>query len=191
MQFPTLRGIILATIALAWPASMHGVSYGAAATRKPVQPQALQLSTVDALPTPAPVTKAINCLDSTDIEAVRPKSKLKAGMVNGKARALPGPALPPELRLAGVCGTVVVEIVIDALEGKVIRVRAMSGPPPLRAASMKAACRARFFPANINSSRSTLRVSGLLAYRFPPLEKIRPASPKKRTRRALTGRQRA
>lgn len=80
-----------------------------------------------------------------------------------KAVSKPLPRYPAEAREARVEGVVTVQLVIGE-EGDVTTARAVSGHELLRAASVEAACRARFSPTKL--SGRPVKVAGVMTYRF-------------------------
>nr|MBA3768735.1 energy transducer TonB [Acidobacteriota bacterium] len=97
-------------------------------------------------PLPKPLTKPVS-----------------GGILNGKATELPKPEYPELAKRAHAGGMVSVEVVIDET-GKIISARAVSGPPLLREAAVKAALRARFSPTKL--SGQPVKISGLINYNF-------------------------
>jgi protein TonB len=95
-----------------------------------------------------------------------PKPLMKpvsGGVLNGTATELPKPIYPDIARHARATGMVSVEVVIDET-GKVISARAVSGPPLLRDAAVKAALLARFSPTRL--SGQPVKISGTVNYNF-------------------------
>lgn len=95
-----------------------------------------------------------------------PKPLMKpvsGGVLNGAATELPKPDYPEIAKRARSAGTVTVEVVIDET-GKVISARAVSGPPLLRDAAVKAATRARFSPTKL--SGQPVKITGVVNYNF-------------------------
>ena len=95
-----------------------------------------------------------------------PKPLMKpvsGGVLNGTATELPKPIYPDIARHARATGMVSVEVVIDET-GKVISARAVSGPPLLRDAAVKAAKLARFSPTKL--SGQPVKISGVVNYNF-------------------------
>lgn len=80
-----------------------------------------------------------------------------------KAVSKPLPRYPVEAKDAQVEGVVTVQLVIDE-KGYVTTARAVSGHDFLRAASVEAACRARFSPTKV--SGRPVKVAGVMTYRF-------------------------
>ena len=83
--------------------------------------------------------------------------------MNGRAINLPKPVYPPEAGLAGISGTVEVQILVDE-NGRVIFAEVIEGPPALRQTSLEAARAARFAPTRLRSQ--PIKVSGRLIYQF-------------------------
>lgn len=110
-------------------------------------------------------------------------SVIKGGILNGKATHLPRPEYPAEARVAGLEGTVLVDVVIDE-SGTVISATAATEPreikmrgadaaeekeiapadPLLRGAAEKAAWQAKFSPTLL--SGTPVKVSGTIMYNF-------------------------
>lgn len=88
---------------------------------------------------------------------------VSGGVLNGQATDLPKPEYPEIARRARATGMVNVEVVVDET-GKIISARAVSGPPLLREAAVKAALRARFSPTKL--SGQPVKVSGSINYNF-------------------------
>ena len=91
----------------------------------------------------------------------RPKTRLSAGVLNGRATNLPRPAYPAALR--DVTGQVTVSIVVDE-KGKVIWAKAISGAPPLQKLAEEAAWKAEFTPIKLEGTPE--KVSGVLIFNF-------------------------
>jgi len=111
---------------------------------------------------------AIVKVEDTGEPPVKPLPKpltkpVSGGVLNGQATELPKPEYPEFARRARAAGMVNVEVVIDEA-GKIISARAVSGPPLLREAAVKAALRARFSPTKL--SGQPVKVSGLINYNF-------------------------
>lgn len=70
--------------------------------------------------------------------------------LNGKATFNPAPEYPIAAKAQGITGRVIVEVLIDIQEGKVLRYRMKSGHPLLRAAVAKSVCKVKFIPAMID-----------------------------------------
>jgi periplasmic protein TonB len=95
-----------------------------------------------------------------------PKPLMKpvsGGVLNGTATELPKPVYPEIARHARATGMVSVEVVIDET-GKVISAHAVSGPPLLRDAAVKAAKLARFSPTKL--SGQPVKITGTVNYNF-------------------------
>jgi protein TonB len=88
---------------------------------------------------------------------------ISGGVLNGTATELPKPIYPEIARRARAAGMVSVEVVIDET-GKVISARAVSGPPLLREAAVKAATHARFSPTKL--SGQPVKITGVVNYNF-------------------------
>jgi len=87
--------------------------------------------------------KSVRSSVPNDNSADRPKTRVSAGVLNGKATSLPIPTYPISAR--DVSGEVVVSIVFDE-SGKVIWAHAVSGHPLLQKAAEDAAHKALFPP---------------------------------------------
>lgn len=83
------------------------------------------------------------------------QSSIKAGVLNGKALALPKPDYPAIARAAHASGVVVVQVLIDE-NGNVVEAHAVSGHPLLQAVCVAAARAARFSPTLLAGCRSKL-----------------------------------
>ncbi|HVF50915.1 MAG TPA: energy transducer TonB [Pyrinomonadaceae bacterium] len=92
-----------------------------------------------------------------------PVKPISGGVLNGKAVKLPPPVYPAMARQSRTSGLVTVEVVIDAT-GKVISVKAVSGPSLLHQAAEQAARQARFSPTLL--SGQPVKVSGVINYNF-------------------------
>ncbi len=77
--------------------------------------------------------------------------KLQLKNLNKKALLIPAPEYPLEAKEQKIAGRVIVEVIIDINEGKIINGRMKSGHPMLRSAVAKVFCKAIFPPANIDS----------------------------------------
>ena len=96
--------------------------------------------------------------------ATPPKKTIVASQVlNGKAISLPKPAYPQIAVSIRAAGTVAVQVLIDET-GKVVSARAVSGPPLLQAAAVKAAYQAKFSPTLLGNQ--PVKVSGVITYNF-------------------------
>ena len=114
------------------------------------------------LKNPKPVPKPAE-IDSASGKA-KPRH-ISGGVLNGKAKHLPKPAYPPEVRGSGESGAVTVQVLIDE-EGKVVRAGAVSGAPGLQFAAREAACQSKFSPTTLEGN--PVRLSGVLTYYFVP-----------------------
>ncbi len=97
------------------------------------------------------------------------KKCIVVGIVNKKARSLPKPEVgnikhPKHLRISKE-QTVEVQIIIEIWSGKVLRARAVSGHPMLRAACESSARQARFAPTN---DVPNIPIKAVLVYKFKP-----------------------
>jgi periplasmic protein TonB len=89
--------------------------------------------------------------------------KVSDGVLRGQATYLPKPIYSTIARLAGVQGTVSVQILIDET-GKVLSARVVSGSPLLGPEAQRAAMQARFSPTLL--SGQPVKVSGVITYNF-------------------------
>lgn len=89
----------------------------------------------------------------------------KGSLITSQAISLPKPTYPSIARMAGVSGTVAVQILLDET-GKVISARAISGNHLLQAEAVKAAYQARFSPTILTGQ--PVKVSGIITYNFIP-----------------------
>jgi periplasmic protein TonB len=103
-------------------------------------------------PTPAPIPK-------------KPEGpvRMSSSIISGKTIEKPAPPYPPIAKVAGIQGTVAVQIVIDE-NGRVISAKATSGPPLLLSAAVQAAYRASFTPTVL--SGQPVKVTGSITYNF-------------------------
>jgi len=85
------------------------------------------------------------------------------GVINGKALQKPVPPYPLIAKAAHITGTVTVQVLLSEI-GKVISAQAVSGPPLLRDAAVRAAYQARFSPTLL--SNQPVKVSGVITYNF-------------------------
>lgn len=88
-----------------------------------------------------------------------------AGVLNGKATALPKPVYPQTARITRPSGPVSVQILITET-GEVFSAEAKSGDAQLRKSAETAACGARFSPTLL--SGQPVKVSGVITYNFVP-----------------------
>jgi protein TonB len=93
----------------------------------------------------------------------RPSVLKVSQILNSKAVSKPVPLYPQIAKLAGVQGTVMVEILLDE-QGRVISATAKNGPAMLREAARQAALLARFTPTQLNGE--PVKVSGVISYNF-------------------------
>jgi protein TonB len=93
----------------------------------------------------------------------RPSVLKVSQILNSKAVSKPVPLYPQIAKLAGVQGTVTVEILLDE-QGRVISATAKDGPLMLREAARQAALLARFTPTQLNGE--PVKVSGVISYNF-------------------------
>ena len=91
-----------------------------------------------------------------------------AGIVNKKAIFIPKPDFPHCYRCAG---SVLVQVIIDILEGKVVTAKVLGGHPLLKPAVLKSAQNAVFSPTTINANRQR-RAKGILVYKFTSSGKV-------------------
>lgn len=96
--------------------------------------------------------------------APTPARLLKLSQIqSSKIISKPVPSYPQIAKLAGIQGTVTVEILVDE-QGRVISATATSGPVMLREAARLAALQARFTPTQLNGQ--PVKVSGAISYNF-------------------------
>ncbi len=94
----------------------------------------------------------------------KPKEKIiSSGFVNSKARELPNPNYPKELKKSKISGQVFVKVLID-YDGNVIFAEAIKGPIELFKVSVEAAKKAKFTPTTL--SGKPIKVSGVIIYNF-------------------------
>ena len=86
------------------------------------------------------------------------------GVIQGSAWKKVQPEYPLEAQANGVVGTVRVQITIEAIEGKVVEAKVLSGPPLLREAALQAAREWRYRPAN---DIDWVYLVGTLEFKFP------------------------
>jgi len=96
------------------------------------------------------------------------------GIVNKKARSIPKPKVanlnkPKHLQIKQD-EVVEVQIIIEVWSGKVLRARAISGHPMLRAACENSARQAKFSP--VNDVPLNIPIKAILVYKFKPNGKI-------------------
>jgi hypothetical protein len=103
------------------------------------------------------------CVPGTSASVNWHANLIWAGVLDAKAVSKPKPFYPPDARASHVSGMVVVAVVVGD-DGLVLSARPLSGPALLRREAARAACFARFSPANIDGP--PVRVRGLLTYRF-------------------------
>ena len=94
---------------------------------------------------------------------LRRPQRVSGGVLAGMAIRKPQPVYPQAARMAGVEGTVVVEVTIDE-QGHVIAAHAVSGPPMLLDASVQAAGRWEFTPTLL--SGVPVQVTGTIQFNF-------------------------
>lgn len=87
-------------------------------------------------------------------------------VVNEKALAIPKPQVNPKHLKIKHEEIVEVQLIIESLTGKVIRARAVSGLPILRAACEKSARQAKFSP--VNDLPLNIPAKAILIYKFKP-----------------------
>jgi TonB family protein len=97
------------------------------------------------------------------VETKKSNTVVSLGVVNGKAKSLPTPPYPPAARLAGISGSVSVQITID-FDGSVMSSRAVDGHALLKRAAEDAAKRAKFSPTLL--SKQPVRATGVITYNF-------------------------
>lgn len=91
------------------------------------------------------------------------KTLVEGGVLNGHAVSKPAPGYPGAAKLAGVSGTVVVQILVDET-GRVIKAEALCGHPLLAKEAVDAARKALFTPTKL--SGVPVKVSGVITYNF-------------------------
>lgn len=91
------------------------------------------------------------------------KSSNGSGVLNGTAIKLSQPPYPKIARFAHVRGSVQVQVLIDE-DGAVLRARAESGHPLLKAVAVAAARQSKFSPTRL--SGRPVKVSGIIIYNF-------------------------
>lgn len=100
-------------------------------------------------------------------ETPKPESSaiknINLGSLSNLAEKLAVPVYPPFERQRSISGLVTVQISLDE-RGKVLAVRAIDGPPSLRAAAEDAARRSKFNPPTLNGKPVT--ASGFITYNF-------------------------
>ena len=101
-------------------------------------------------------------LDPPKEKPSRPQT-FREGVVNGKAKSLPRPEYPENLRFDRKSGAVVVRVLISE-DGKVTSARATCGHPDFAKNAVKAALRAKFSPTLLGGE--AVKVSGLIVYNF-------------------------
>ncbi len=92
-----------------------------------------------------------------------PPVMVSLGVINGRALHNPVPVYPSIAKTTHTAGTVNVQMLLNE-EGRVISAQALSGPPLLREAAVKAAYQARFSPTLL--SHQPVKVSGIITYNF-------------------------
>lgn len=112
--------------------------------------------------------KAIAKLEDIPPDTGPPPPKIirkSGGVLQQEAIKRVAPSYPIAAASAGIFGTVVVEVVIDE-EGKVVRAKALSGPPQLCEAAVEAAKAWRFRPTKL--SGEPVKVIGTISFNFTP-----------------------
>jgi TonB family protein len=92
-----------------------------------------------------------------------PRRPISGGVLNGKAKALPGPDYPVGAKANRVSGAVTVQVLIGH-DGDIVSAGSVSGHPALQRAARDAACRAKFPPTTLEGKR--IEVSGVITYVF-------------------------
>ena len=95
--------------------------------------------------------------------ALKPKTTVSLGVINGKAKNLPVPVYSSAAKAINAAGNVDVQVLIDE-SGAVVSAKAVSGHPLLRDAAERAARAARFSPTLL--SNQAVKVSGVIVYKF-------------------------
>jgi TonB family protein len=102
---------------------------------------------------------------SDESTATNESQTISGGVMNGKALALPKPSYPAAARAVRASGAVPVQVLIYE-DGTVFSAEAVGGHPLLQAASVAAACSAKFTPVLL--SGQPVKVSGIITYNFVP-----------------------
>lgn len=100
---------------------------------------------------------------TTSASSSEAQDTISAGILNGKATALPRPDYPDAARQARAAGTVSVQVTIDE-QGNVVNAEAVNGDPLLHDAATAAARKAKFAPTVLNGR--PVKVIGVLNYDF-------------------------
>lgn len=101
-------------------------------------------------PAPTPVPQRVEVLKLSNL-------------VSSKIVSKPVPAYPQIARVAGIQGSVSVEILVDE-QGRVVSAKATTGHAILRVAAQQAAMQARFTPTQLNGE--PVKISGVITYNF-------------------------
>lgn len=132
-------------------------------------PTRIDLSTVERLadatvptPTPSPSNTSVFFPPPDNARYFH----ISDGVVRGMAMRKVQPNYPLEAQARGVTGIVRVQITIDT-DGKVAKVKALSGPPLLREAALQAASQWKYKPTLIDTN-VPIYVVGMLEFKFPP-----------------------
>lgn len=106
-----------------------------------------------------------NSYEDECLKAEYPESKtrINAGVMNGKAIDIPKPEYPYELKEKNISGSIKAEVVIDE-EGKVIWAKVDNGHPELQALVKTVVCKASFKAPTI--SGIPYSVGGIIIYNF-------------------------
>jgi protein TonB len=86
-----------------------------------------------------------------------------SNLVSSKIVNKPIPVYPQIARVAGIQGSVSVEILVDE-QGRVVSAKATTGHALLRVAAQQAAMQARFTPTQLNGE--PVKISGVITYNF-------------------------
>jgi protein TonB len=86
-----------------------------------------------------------------------------SNLVSSKIVSKPVPAYPQIAKVAGIQGSVSVEILVDE-QGRVVSAKATTGHALLRVAAQQAAMQARFTPTKLNGE--PVKISGVITYNF-------------------------
>jgi hypothetical protein len=101
----------------------------------------------------------------SDIVKTPDGDTVSGGVLNGKAFSLPKPTYPAAARAVRAAGAVPVQVLID-IDGTVFAAAANGGHPLLQAASVTAACNAKFTPTLL--AGQPVKVSGIIVYNYVP-----------------------
>jgi TonB family protein len=114
---------------------------------------------------PRPAIPAGQGASPSDMVKTFDGNTVSGGVLNGKAMSLPKPKYPAAARAVRASGAVQVQVLIDT-DGGVFAATATAGHPLLQAASVTAACNAKFTPTLL--AGQPVKVSGIIVYNFVP-----------------------